>query len=157
MNILAIDPGTERSAFVDLRDGELFGHGILSNAEMLDLLHHEPSWTDPAEVLAVEMIASYGMPVGAEVFTTVLWIGRFIERWSREHALVYRRDVKLHLCGSARAKDANIRQALLDRFGGKAATRKGGALRGVKADVWSALALAVTYSDQRAMRAKETA
>lgn len=28
--------------------------------------------------------------------------------------------VKVHLCHDSRAKDANIRQAILDRFGGKA-------------------------------------
>jgi hypothetical protein len=34
----------------------------------------------------------------------------------REAELVYRRDVKLHHCHSAKAKDANITQALIDRF-----------------------------------------
>ena len=56
----------------------------------------------------------------------VFWIGRFADRWEtgprlvsdiparRPAMLVYRRDVKLHLCGQARAKDANVRQALID-------------------------------------------
>jgi hypothetical protein len=103
--------------------------------------------------VAIEMIASYGMPVGREVFDTCLWVGRFIETAARaayKADLVYRRDVKLHLCGQARAKDANIRQALLDKFGGKAAQgtkATPGPLYGVKADVWSALAVAVTFSE----------
>jgi len=58
--------------------------------------------------------------------------------------------VKLHLCGSARAKDTNIRQALIDRYGGSAAIGKKaapGPLYGVSKDVWSALAVAVTAAD----------
>jgi len=50
------------------------------------------------------------------------------------------------------ANDASIRQALIDRFGGKDAAigRKAspGPLHGIAADVWSALALAVTHTDQ---------
>ncbi len=64
-----------------------------------------------------------------------------------------RRAVKLALCGDSRAKDANIRQALIDRFGGSAAVgRKAapGPLYGISRDVWSALAIAVTYSIQGA-------
>ena len=147
MNILAIDPGTHRSAFVDLRNGELYAHGILPNTEMLDLLHHEPSWTDPAELLVVERMASYGKRVGIEVLDTCIWVGRFIERWQREHALVFRREVKLHLCGASTATDADIRAVLIQRYGGEAAIKKGGALRGVKGDVWQALALAVVFKE----------
>jgi hypothetical protein len=66
--------------------------------------------------------------------------------------LLPRRAVKLALCGDSRAKDANIRQALIDRFGGKDAAvgRKAapGPLYGISRDVWSALAIAVTYSLQ---------
>src|SRR5699024_5972970 len=105
----------------------------------------------PGERLVVEMIASDGMPVGREVFETCLWIGRFIQAAGGAE-LVYRRDVKLHLCGSARAKDANIRQALIDRFGPgreKAIGIKAqpGPLYGFKRDMWAALAVAVTYAD----------
>ena len=73
---------------------------------------------ESADFLALEMIASYGMAVGKEVFETCVWIGRFQQkwRWPAEVRFVYRQDVKLHLCGSPRAKDANIRQALLDMF-----------------------------------------
>jgi hypothetical protein len=61
----------------------------------------------------------------------------------------------LQLCGSSRANDATIRQALLDRYGPgreKAVGTKAnpGPLYGIKADLWQALALAVTYSDQMA-------
>lgn len=109
------------------------------------------------DALAIEMIASYGMPVGREVFETCVWIGRFIEAWGGPYTLVYRKDVKLHLCGQPRAKDSNIRQALIDRYGGKdrAVGKKAtpGPLYGVSADVWSALAIAVTFADGACKRA----
>jgi hypothetical protein len=63
--------------------------------------------------------------------------------------LVFRRDVKLHLCGSARAKDPNIRQALLDRFGPVGTKKAPGPLYGVKSHIWSALAVAVTASETK--------
>jgi hypothetical protein len=56
--------------------------------------------------------------------------------------------VKLALCGSLKAKDANIRKALIDRYGGPACVKKGGQLAGIKSHLWAALALAVTYQEQ---------
>ena len=99
-----------------------------------------------ADELAIEMVASYGMAVGKEVFETVRWIGRFQQCWRDPDAvrLIYRRDVKLHLCGSPRAKDANIRQALIDQLGPVGVKREPGPLYGVKSHAWSALAVAVT-------------
>jgi hypothetical protein len=155
MVVIALDPGPEQTALVALRpDGRPFESTIGRNAyiaELLDLIAADPSLGAP--VLAVEMIASYGMPVGADVFETCVWIGRFVERWGGEHALVYRRDVKLHLCDSPRAKDANIRQALIDRFGpskqAAIGTKKApGPLYGFKSHLWAALAVAVTYHDR---------
>lgn len=66
------------------------------------------------------MIASYGMAVGKEVFDTCIWIGRFIELAKLQNIdaeYIYRKDEKINLCNSMKAKDSNIRQALIDRFG----------------------------------------
>jgi hypothetical protein len=101
-------------------------------------------------LLAIEGIASYGMPVGAETFDTCVWIGRFWQASQTPHShkqLIYRMNVKDHLCHSRRATDANVRQALIDRFGGSPAIKKGGALYGIHKDVWSALAVGVVAYD----------
>lgn len=158
MRVLAIDPGNERTAFVLFESGRVLQKGIWPNYDVLSLLGDFTSATLPDECV-VEMIASYGMPVGAEVFETCVWIGRFVERWESVSAgaqahQVVRRDVKMHLCGNNAAKDGNIRAALIDRFGpGKAkaiGTKNAqGPLYGVRADEWAALALAVTFADTR--------
>ena len=148
MNVLAIDPGTTESAWCGLCNGVPTEFGKLGNREILLSVCGLSGFYDH---LAIEMVASYGMPVGAEVFQTVLWAGRFIERFDGPHTLVYRKDVKLHLCQSPRANDATIRQALIDRFGGKEAAigRKAtpGPLYGIKGDVWSALAVGLTWRE----------
>jgi len=142
--IFAIDPGTEQSGLVIMVDGRVTSAGIHANAEVLDELRIHASTP-----VAIEMIASYGMAVGKEVFETCLWIGRFLQVAGADRVrLVYRKDVKLHLCGTPRAKDANIRQALIDKWGGKAAavgtSKKPGPLYGVKSHAWAALGVAVT-------------
>lgn len=150
MTVLAIDPGPVQSAYV-LWDGEeLREHAKIHNIGMRNVFN-EPA----IDVVVIEQIASYGMPVGAEVFATSHWAGRFeecAERMCRPAHLVPRKDVKLHLCHSPRANDATIRQALIDRFGGKdkAIGKKAtpGPLYGLKADTWAAFALAVTWFDQ---------
>jgi hypothetical protein len=89
------------------------------------------------------------MPVGREVFETCVWIGRFQQVWRDPEAvkLVYRRDVKLHLCGNSRAKDANIRQALIDKLGPVGTKAAPGPLYGVRSHAWAAVAVAVTAFD----------
>jgi len=60
-------------------------------------------------------------------------------------------DVKMHLCNSSRAKDSNIRQALIDRFEPDLPPkcRPKGILKGISKDCWQALALAVYWWDTR--------
>jgi hypothetical protein len=157
MNVLAIDPGPVESAWI-LWDGtKENGHGKDENSRLLRSLR-ENRLVDPGGSIVIEQIASYGMAVGAEVFETVFWSGRFAEAAEMRYCIVERmprREVKLHICGNARAKDSNIRQALIDRFGGKAAAiglkASQGPLYRVKADVWQALALAITWLDQHSM------
>lgn len=156
MIIFALDPGTTHSAWVkyargSFRDGpsRIIDFGYATNEKVLARVF-DPGYCN---VFVSEMIASYGMPVGAEVFETCVWIGRFIqaaESWG-ETARVYRKDVKLHLCGQPRAKDGNVRQAIIDRFGGKdraiGKKKTPGPLYGISGDVWAALAVALTYAD----------
>lgn len=149
--ILAIDPGTESSAWLHLEDGLPVDFGIATNGAMLGMLEDEWRYraNRPPSVVVIEQVASYGMPVGREVFETVRWSGRF-EQACQPAAVVQltRKAIVTHLCGSARAKDSNVRAALIDRFGGQASIRKDGPLHGIAKDVWSALAIACTYADQ---------
>jgi hypothetical protein len=153
MTLYAIDPGTEQSAVLVMHDNGTLSGAIYANADIVKghPWHYVPK---PAH-LVIEKVESYGMVVGREVFDTVFWAGRFAEAWERGHgeswSMLPRRDVKLALCGSARAKDANIRQALIDRYGGPQCVKKGGPLAGIKSHLWAALALAVTYQDALAL------
>ena len=145
MQVLSIDPGSRESAYCLMdKTYKPCGIGKLANCDLLwviDECDHD--------ILAVEMVASYGMPVGAEVFETCVWIGRFMERTKALCSLIYRKDVKMNLCQSMRAKDSNIRQALIDRFGPVGTKKAPGWFYGFKADIWSAYAVGVTYLDSR--------
>jgi hypothetical protein len=149
LTILAIDPGTTESGWCLFDCGAVLESGVMSNEAMRDAIRRSP-----ADVLAIEMIASYGMPVGREVFETCVWIGRFAQVWKQpdDVEFVYRKDVKLHLCGTTKAKDPNVRQALLDMFprtgGGKTpqigTIKQPGPLYGVSTHAWPALGVAIT-------------
>lgn len=155
--ILAIDPGNRQSAYVvmdkDLRPLEF---KKMENEELLARIPQLLGRYGDLS-LAIEMVASYGMPVGASVFETCVWIGRFWQACDAlpRKTLVYRIDEKLTLCRDSRAKDANIRQALIDRFapntpnGGKGTKKAPGWFYGFSADVWQAYAVGVTYHDKR--------
>ena len=96
------------------------------------------------------MIASYGMPVGKEVFETCVWIGRFIQaRTCQPFCYIYRKEEKINLCGSMKAKDSNIRQALIDRFGEVGTKKQQGFFYGFKKDIWAAFAVGCTYLDKK--------
>jgi hypothetical protein len=152
--IIGIDPGPTQSAFV-LFDGErVWNPNTVANDVLISVIPF-PSHADPNVIVAVEHLQCFGLAVGAETFETAYFIGE-IRRACRYREVsfekVMRSEVKMNLCHSMRAKDANIRQAILDRFGGRenAVGRKKspGPLYGVSGHVWSALAVAVTAFDR---------
>ena len=167
MRILAIDPGNVQSAFVafDAEHGDVTSAGIQENRLLLEQIRIASS-----DRLAIEFVACYGMSVGRTVFDTCCWIGRFIEAFDGPYNKVMRKSrwgpgpeqygsegiyegECMHLCKINRAKDTNIRQALIDRFGpGKEAAvgvkAKKGPLYGFRKDMWAALSVAVTFADQ---------
>jgi hypothetical protein len=189
--ILAIDPGCTQSAFV-LFDGVRPGlFGKWPNESLLRAMTSNPAQEIvSASRCVIERVGHYGtgMAVGAEVFDTCYFTGRLIQSWFERTGgekfggqipdMLQRQTIKAHLCGSSRANDSNVRQALIDRWGGDSkaiggkkcknckgtgnmGTRKQpmqchcasgcetppGPLKGVTADVWAALALAVTFWD----------
>ena len=63
--ILAIDPGSEQSAYVLLSlNYEILEFGKVDNEKLCNSISKQYGQVE----IAIEMIASYGMPVGAEVF-----------------------------------------------------------------------------------------
>jgi len=162
MTLLAIDPGSEQSAFVLWNGERIRDHGKLPNRELL-------AYPFPAdtEAVCIEMVACYGMPVGKEIFDTAVWVGRYFQKFGEGRSrLIYRKNVKLHLCQDSRAKDGNIRQALLDRIGPSFTygleertgargqplkpkkVRIPGPTADITADEWAALAVAVYAWDK---------
>lgn len=143
--ILAIDPGPMQTAYV-IFDGtapKIYDRGHLPNHEFRRLFIDYPK----SDVhVACEMIASYGMPVGHDIFETCVMIGRIEEialQQKVSFTRILRKDVKVHICGSVRAKDGNIRQALIDKLGAPGTKKQPGTTYGVSGDVWAALAVAV--------------
>ncbi len=150
--IFSIDPGNELSAYC-LLDQNLkpVQFGKVDNFELIKIIEN-CLWSKyelkGIEVhFAIEMIASYGMAVGKSVFETCVWIGKFTEHCLNEPTYIYRKDEKMNLCHSMKAKDSNIRQALIDRFGVVGTKKNPGWFYGFKADVWAAYAVGVTYHD----------
>ena len=154
MRILAIDPGPLESGWLlcDTAPFTILECGVMPNGDLLSGLLglRFPG----CNRIVIEQVESFGMAVGASVFGTVFWSGRFAQA-AVGRGIAFdrlgRKAVKLHLCGTYRAKDANIRQSLIDRFGGEVAIGRKvtpGPLYLVRSHAWPALALAVTWSDQ---------
>lgn len=162
MTLLSIDPGPQICGWILTE--EIWGSpaknalpiildfGLAESKELIRRLGH---WEEIDQV-AIEMIASYGMAVGASVFETCLVIGQLLHAHGGADRfdchLVYRQDVKITLCKDTRAKDKNIRRAILDLYpatgGGKTpqvgTMKQPGPLFGIRSHIWSALAVALT-------------
>lgn len=173
MSLLALDPGPAQTGLVefDVSTSRVLHHRVVSNDAVLQVIMLG-SGAEPLDHLAIEMIASYGMSVGKTVFETCIWIGRYIQAWGgRNYTLIPRHDVKMTLCHTKNSSNANVREALIDRWGGvdvalgnkkivgapkikgKEQRTPAGPLFGIASHEWSALAVAVTWSDLHGRKA----
>ena len=153
MNILALDVGTTESGFCLMQEQTYmpFRFGKISNEELLVIVKKEDYGK-----LVYEAFASYGMAIGQSTIKSIEWNGRFIQ-CAVDRGIpvfpIFRKDEKINLCGSMKAKDANIRQALIDRFAkhdfknGKGTKNEPDWFFGFRADSWSAFAIGTTYLD----------
>jgi len=155
LRILAIDPGTSESAYVVIGTNpriKLLEYGTISNNDILELISHFTLTLREGELhcqLLIEDIESFGMPVGWDVFQTVRWTGRFDREWwhlvKRGARYIKRSKIKTALCGTTRAKDPNIRQALIDMWGPVGTKKSPGLIYGISKHLWSALAVGTVY------------
>ena len=101
--VICIDPGTTHSGVVifdGLNINECWKE--YPNTDLVKYLSASAVYG----LMAIEGIASYGMAVGMTTFETVEWIGRFRQAFGFKNTVkIYRKDVKMFLCGSMRAKD----------------------------------------------------
>jgi hypothetical protein len=136
---VGIDPGNKQSGWVCVQFGRIVGSGVCDNGE---LLKHTFFNSPKPNVIAIEWIQAMGMSVGKEVFETCMWVGRFAQAARCHVRLIPRGRIKLHHCGSARAKDGNIAQALRDKYGEKGTKKEPGYFYGVSSHAWQAFAVA---------------
>lgn len=149
MKILAIDVGTTETGFciINKETYKPIRFGKISNEDLLDIIRNEEY-----DTLIYEEFQSYGMPIGVSTITSITWNGRYMQiALDREKTVdyIYRKEEKMNLCGSMKAKDSNIRQALIDRFGEVGTKKEKGWFYGFKKDIWSAYAVGVTWLDKQ--------
>ena len=161
--LLAIDPGDEYSAFVFM-DMETYKPLYFAKEKNNEAISHMLDYINGTNEMAIvniksvacEMIASYGMGVGAHVFWTCVEIGKFtklLEQAGCKVDYIYRKDEKMNICKSMKAKDSNIRIALIDRFAqfdkksGKGTKKNPDWFYGFSADCWQAYAVGTTWID----------
>ena len=149
--ILGIDPGTSLSAYcvMDSEDmSRILDKGKVENEELIGIV--KAGYFD---VCVVECFRNYGSPVGDYTFDTAYFIGRIMQVAGEQFRRIYRSDVKMNVCHTMKAKDGNIRRALIDRFAVHDKARGTGTIKnkdffyGVSADIWSAVGICVTYID----------
>lgn len=117
--IVSIDPGSKESAWLMYYcGGSPVQWGKEPNEKVLERVR---GWPDAnPQHLVIESMVSYGQVVGEEVFSTCVWIGRFIEAWGETpYSLLRRADIKRHICGTDKARDSGVREALITRWGGE--------------------------------------
>ena len=120
--IIGIDPGPKESGVAEFFP-DTFGigaHGIHHNGYIEEVCGGFGRRGMEGRIFAIEMMASYGMAVGESVFQTCVQIGRFEKSCvNSSYQHIFRKEVKLALCGTLKAKDTNIKQSIVDMYGGK--------------------------------------
>lgn len=151
MKLLAIDPGNTLSGYVILEPSvpssankfEITEHGNITNFELLQLITAD---LEDVTVGLIEMIQSYGKPVGDSVFNTCRWIGKFELRmldndWKT--ALILRKSIiNFHLSSAAvKNPDSLIRKKMIEKYPQES--------KGVTSHAWQALGLATMYLESQ--------
>lgn len=110
--ILALDPGSEKTAWVVWDGAKIRESGVTENVKLIEELPY-------ADAMVIEQVKAYGI-VGETVLDTVMWIGQFRrehERFGRRVDLCPRKTAVTHLTSQSTAGDAATFAALKDKIG----------------------------------------
>lgn len=145
-NFYGIDPGSARSAMARVGDDGSIEAVLVENSRLLAVIRSGELHGE----CAIEKMVCYSQRVGQEVFETCMWTGAFMAafQWSSGYCRrVPRKTVCWHVCNSPHAKDADVRRALIDRYGPVGTKKNPGPTREITKDMWSALAVATWLRD----------
>lgn len=154
--ILGIDTGSEETGIclIEATTFKPIVFGKIPNVNMFDWFNQNNDKINEENcIVAYEQFKNYGMPIGDSTIKSIEWNGRFLQHLEDVYNIkqwhpVMRVEEKINICGSIKAKDSNIRQALINRFGEVGTKKKPGFFYGFKKDIWSAFAVAVTFIDK---------
>lgn len=163
VSVLAIDPGplTCGVVILDRVEGSVprirHASAEVSTDSVMGLIDVNVPLGMP---VVIEHLSCYGVDFSAVLRDTALISGEFrlrCRQLGREATFITRPDVKLHVTQSRKTKDKDIRDALIEKWGGEVAamgyqkipgskqrTPKG-PLYDISSHAWAALALGVTF------------
>lgn len=153
--ILAIDAGTEQSGYciMEYETYKPLLFGKIDNEELLQIVIE-----GCYDALVYEEFQSYGMPVGKSTIVSITWNGRFIQAavsMGKPFYPILRVEEKICLCGTTKAKDGNLRAAMIERFAsfdfknGKGTKKEPDWFYGFSKDAWTGAIIAVTWIDKQ--------
>lgn len=154
LNVIAIDPGSEKSAFVWWTGKEILDKGIHPNHEILEIL--DAMWREPS-ILVIEKM-SHITKGGKSIVDTLLWAGQFYHAWHGQKVFVERYKVTLALTGKMPSKESDklVKESLIRRFGGPGTKKNPGPVTyGLKSHLWQAFGLAVAHWDHLEFQGKQ--
>ena len=136
MHILAIDPGTTKSAYAifDPEKNEVLDLGLLDNRDMAKKLMGLRK--NRNLLLVLERIKSYGNIAGDSIYATCAWSGIFLTNFGLGRSICVGRHAVLSALGiTGGSTDMQVRERVLEILGN---------VRGAKADIWQAIGLAIS-------------
>jgi len=145
MIIAGIDPGPRKSALTIIEDNKPIMNIWDDNKVIEDIVRWEEY-----DVLGYEWVACYGNAVGEDVLRTGHECGRLSAVMLPEAKLYEqtRPQIIHHLCGKRNLPKSATRAALIDRWGGKEATKKGNPLYKIYKHMWDSLAVCVYIMEE---------
>lgn len=155
--MLGIDPANINSAYctIDEETKRPIQFDKVPNERLRQMLRRQEIKFDE---VSIEDIQNMGLPAGRSLFDTAKEIGRqteILEGLGYEVEYVYRREEKIHICGSMKANDATIRRSLIDRFAekdflnGKGKKSDPDFFFNFRSDIWMAFCVALVAVERR--------